>query len=80
MLDRATAFFFRLDGRVAGSAIAVIAVVAVGSFLGVRSGQQWSDSGPVSGVSFSVRDGARDIRGDQALTFTVSRRLRLQSV
>jgi Protein of unknown function (DUF3048) N-terminal domain/Protein of unknown function (DUF3048) C-terminal domain/Bacterial Ig-like domain len=80
LLDRATAFFFRLDGRAAGSAIAVIAVVAVGSFLGVRSGQQWSDGGPVSGVSFSVRDGARDVRGDQALTFTVSRRLRLQSV
>ena len=65
----------------AGSAIAVIAVVAVGSFLGVRSGQ-WADGGPVAStdVSLSVRDGAREVRGDRPLVFTTSRRLPAQAV
>src|SRR6202011_3604083 len=76
-----TAFFFRLDGGVAGSAIAVIAVVAVGSFLGVRSGQ-WADGGPGAStdVSLSVRDGAREVRGDRPLLFTTPRRLPAQAV
>ncbi|MBJ7596987.1 MAG: hypothetical protein DLM67_09335 [Candidatus Nephthysia bennettiae] len=82
LLDRAGAFLFNLDGRVAGSAIAVIAVVAVGSFLGVRSEQQRAGQSPGNGaaVSFSVRDGARDVRGDTALVFTASRPLASRSV
>jgi hypothetical protein len=82
LVDRATVFLFRLDGRVAGSAIAVIAVVAVGSCLGVRSGQQRTDQAAQGSadVRFSVRDGAREVRGDRALVFTASRPLAAQSV
>ena len=73
MLDRVAAFFLnRLSGRQAGSAIAVIAVVAVGSFLGVRSGQhrtnQRAETATVPRVVTAVLDnGSAVADGAQSL-------------
>jgi Protein of unknown function (DUF3048) N-terminal domain/Protein of unknown function (DUF3048) C-terminal domain len=82
LLDRAATSIFGLKGRVTGSAIAVIAVVAVGSFLGVRA--QGHAAGQAAAaradVSFNVRDGARDVRGDKPLVFTASHPLATSSL
>jgi hypothetical protein len=54
---------------VTGSAIAVIAVVVAGTFLGVRAQGETARAD----VSLNVRDGARNVRSDLPLVFTASR-------
>ena len=82
LLDRVGAFLNSGDGRsAAGAAAAVIAVVAVGSLLGIRSEQQRSDeqARPTTFV-FSLKEGQHEVRGDRRLTFTASRAVPLGAV
>jgi hypothetical protein len=82
LLDRFGAFLNSGDGRsAAGAAAAVIAVVAVGSLLGIRSEQQrWDEQARPTTFAFSLKEGQREVRGDRRLTFTASRAMPLAAV
>ena len=81
MLERIAAFLTSVHGRsAAGAAAAVIAVVAAGSFIGVRAGAElWDPGGPTT-VRFNLKEGQQEVRGDQRLLFSASRPLPLNRV
>jgi hypothetical protein len=81
LLERIAAFLTTVHGRsAAGAAAAVIAVVAAGSFIGVRTGAElWDPGGPTT-VRFNLKEGQQEVRGDQRLLFGASRPLPLSRV